>query len=277
MLRALKSAVIGPVTGPIGAMLTPVLTPIITPLLNTLYPPRCLACGDRTDGARGLCGTCWRDTHFITGAACGKCGVPLIGDSTAPDAFISDAVDTCDPCLRRPPAWDAGAAAVLYGGAARRAVLGFKHGDRLDMRDALAEWMLPAGRALLARADIVAPVPLHWRRLLRRRYNQSAELARALARRSDREMVPDLLTRRRFTTPQEKMDWTARARNQAGAFVVTPRHAARVDGRSILLIDDVLTSGATLSSGAEALRAAGASRVDVLVLARVAFAEGGSI
>lgn len=278
MLRALKSAVI---ESPIGPVVNSAVGSLTRPLLATLYPPRCLACADRTDGARGLCGACWRETHFITGAACVKCGVPLVGDprptQAALGAFISDATEICDPCLRRPPPWDAGAAAVLYGGAARRAVLALKHGDRLDMRDALAEWMLPAGRALLTRADIVAPVPLHWRRLLRRRYNQSAELARALARRADREMVPDLLTRRRFTTPQEKMDWAARARNQAGAFVVTPRHAARIGGSSILLIDDVLTSGATLSSSAEALRAAGAARVDVLVLARVAFAESTSI
>ena len=246
-------------------------------LLDLLYPPRCLACGEMTEGARGLCGACWGDTHFITDATCVKCGVPLLGEATGLIPAGVDGSDVCEPCRRNPPGWDRGAAAVLYGGAARRAVLAFKHGDRLDMRDTLAGWMAPAGRELLARADLIAPVPLHWRRLLTRRYNQSAELARALARRADRPLVVDLLTRRRFTAPQVAMDRLARARNQAGAFVATPRHAARVAGKGVLLVDDVLTSGATLSACAEALRAAGAARVDVLVLARVAFAESANI
>ena len=246
-------------------------------LLDLLYPPRCLACGEMTEGARGLCGPCWRDTHFITGAACVKCGVPLLGEATGLIPAGVDGADVCETCRWHPPGWDRGAAAVLYGGAARRAVLAFKHGDRLDMRDTLAGWMVAAGRPLFARADLIAPVPLHWRRLLKRRYNQSAELARALSRPADRPVVVDLLTRRRFTTPQEAMDRLARARNQAGAFVVTPRHAARVEGRRILRIDDVLTSGATLSACAGALRVAGAARVDALVLARVAFAESANI
>lgn len=250
-------------------------------LIDTLYPPRCLACGESVEAAGGLCGACWRDTHFISGAACLRCGVPLVGaggDPVAPGlAAAAEGADVCDPCRRHPPGWDRGAAAVIYGGAARRVVLAFKHGDRLDMRDTLADWMLPRGRPLLARADLIAPVPLHWRRLLRRRYNQSAELARALARRAERPLVVDLLARQRFTTPQEGLDRAARARNQAGAFTVPPRHAARVAGRTVLLVDDVLTSGATLSACAEALRIAGAARVDVLALARVAFAEAGPI
>ncbi|PZQ52605.1 MAG: amidophosphoribosyltransferase [Rhodovulum sulfidophilum] len=246
-------------------------------LIDLLYPPRCLACGGMTDGARGLCGPCWRDTHFITGAACLSCGAPLTGAATGLVALGADGADICDGCRRHPPAWDRGAAAVLYTGAARRAVLAFKHGDRLDMRDALAGWMAQAGRPLFASADLIAPVPLHWRRLLTRKYNQSAELARALARHADRPAVLDLLTRQRATRPQEAMDRRARARNQAGAFAVPPRHAARIAGKGVLLVDDVLTSGATLSACAEALRVAGAARIDVLVLARVAFADGGNI
>lgn len=246
-------------------------------LLDLLYPPRCLACGEMTGGARGLCGACWGDTHFITGAACLKCGVPLLGEATGIIPESGDGADVCESCLRNPPGWDRGAAAVLYGGAARRAVLAFKHGDRLDMCDTLAGWMAAAGRPLFARADLIAPVPLHWRRLLARKYNQSAELARALARPAELPVVVDLLTRRRFTTPQLAMDRLARARNQAGAFVVTPRHAGRVAGRRVLLVDDVLTSGATLSACADALRVAGAVRVDALVLARVAFADSWNI
>ncbi len=179
--------------------------------------------------------------------------------------------------MRRPPGWDFGAAAVVYGGAGRRVVLALKHGDRLDMVRPLAAWMEKAGRAALAESDLIAPVPLHWRRLMRRRYNQSAELARRIARLSGKPVAVDLLRRVRATPPQERMDFAARARNQLHAFEVTPRRTAMLPGRTVLLIDDVLTSGATLSACAEALRAAGAARVGVLVVARVAPDDGASI
>ena len=162
-----------------------------TTLIDTIYPPRCLACTAATDQPHGLCPACWRDTHFIAGTTCRSCGVPLIGEAGAEDV--------CESCLRHPPAWDRGAAAILYAGAGRRMVLALKHGDRLDMVRPLAGWMAAAGRDLLAAADLVAPVPLHWRRLLGRRYNQSAELARRLGRIAGRPVVADLLLRRRAT------------------------------------------------------------------------------
>jgi ComF family protein len=233
-------------------------------LLDTIYPPRCLACSEATDQPRGLCPACWRDTHFIEGTSCRRCGVPLIGEIGPEDA--------CEGCTRHPPAWDRGAAAIVYAGAGRRIVLALKHGDRLDMVRPLAGWMAAAGRELLAEADLIAPVPLHWSRLVRRRYNQSAELARRLARLSGRRAVPDLLVRRRATAPQQGSR-EARAANQAGAFGLNPRRAAAVSGRTVLMVDDVLTSGATLSACAECLRAAGAARVNVLALARVAFED----
>jgi ComF family protein len=233
-------------------------------LIDTIYPPRCLACTAATDTAHGLCPDCWRDTHFIAGTTCGKCGVPLIGDAGAEDV--------CEGCRRHPPAWDRGAAVLLYAGAGRRMVLALKHGDRLDMVRPLAAWMAAAGRDLLPQADLIAPVPLHWRRLVRRRYNQSAELARRLARLTGRPAAVDLLTRRRATVPQEG-NRTVRAANQAGAFALTSRHAAALAGKRVLLVDDVLTSGATLSACADCLRGAGAAGVDVLALARVAFED----
>jgi ComF family protein len=236
-----------------------------TALIDALFPPRCLACPEPTEAPHGLCAACWRDTHFVAGTACPKCGLPLLGEA-GPE-------DLCDGCQRHPPAWDRGAAAVLYQDAGRKVVLALKHGDRLDMVPPLAGWMAAAGRGLLAEAELIAPVPLHWRRLLRRRYNQSAELARRLARLSGRPAALDLLVRRRATTPQQGMDRAGRAANQAGAFAVNPRRAAALAGRRVLLIDDVLTSGATLSACADTLRAGGAGGVDVLVLARVAFAD----
>jgi ComF family protein len=236
-----------------------------TAVVDTIYPPRCLACTEATETPQGLCAACWREMAFISGTACVKCGLPMLGEP-GPE-------DICDGCLRHPPAWDRGAAVFLYEGTGRRLVLLLKHGDRLDMVPRLAAWMGTAGARVLADADLIAPVPLHWRRLVHRRYNQSAELVRRLARVSGRPAVVDLLRRRRMTIPQEGMDRAARAANQAQAFDLTPRQAARVRGARVVLVDDVMTSGATLSSCAEALRAAGAARIDVLVLARVAFAE----
>jgi ComF family protein len=235
-----------------------------TTLINTVYPPRCLACTEATEQPHGLCPACWRETHFITGTTCDRCGVPLIGEAGAEDV--------CESCRRHPPAWDRGRAAILYAGAGRRMVLALKHGDRLDTVATLAGWMATSGQTLLAGADIVAPVPLHWTRLVRRRYNQSAELARRLARQSGRGFVADLLTRRRATAPQDG-NRAARAANQSGAFAVSRRHAAGLEGKAVVMVDDVLTSGATLSACADCLRGAGAARVDVLVLARVAFED----
>lgn len=235
-----------------------------TRLVDLIYPPRCLACPELTHAPHGLCAACWRETHFIAGTTCGKCGAPLMGSADG---------DVCERCERHPPAWDRGAAAVVYEGAGRRVVLALKHGDRLDMVGPLAGWMATAGRDLIADCDLIAPVPLHWKRLVKRRYNQSAELAKSLSRRSGRPAVVDLMTRVRATIPQEGMTRDARMKNQSGALAVTPRRRAAVAGMAVLLIDDVLTSGATLSACADCLRDAGAHRIDVLALARVAFAD----
>jgi ComF family protein len=234
-------------------------------MLDTIYPPRCLACAAFTDAPNGLCAACWRETHFIAGSSCEKCGVPLIGEAREGDV--------CENCQRHPPAWDRGRAALVYQDAARRMVLGLKHADRLDMAKPLGRWMVNAGREVIAASDLIAPVPLHRLRLLKRRYNQSAELARAVARLSDRPHIPDLLIRPRATIAQKAMNREERARNQSGAIAVNARHVSRIEGRSILVIDDVLTTGATLGACTEALRDAGAAKVHVLALCRVAFED----
>ena len=228
-------------------------------MLDVIYPPRCLTCTEPTEQGANLCADCWADTTFITGAICDICGTPLPGET--------DGKITCDSCITHLPAWDTGRAAVIYAGGGRRAVLSLKHGDRLDMARPLAEWMARFGDDLLGQADAIVPVPLHWRRLFKRKFNQSAELARHLSAISGRQYIPDLLVRDRFTPSQDGLTRDERHENQRGVFSV---HKRRETPKNILLVDDVMTTGATLSACAETLRAAGAERIDALVLARVA-------
>jgi len=148
-------------------------------------------------------------------------------------------------------------------------ILALKHGDRTDSAPALAGWMAAAGRDMLAAADIVAPVPLHRWRLLARRYNQAALLAHSIAARAGRPCVPDLLIRRRRTPSQGGLSASGRARNVAGAFKVNPTRAAALPDKRVVLVDDVLTTGATAESCARTLLLGGAATVDVLTLARV--------
>ncbi|MEM9012870.1 MAG: ComF family protein [Pseudomonadota bacterium] len=232
-------------------------------LIDALYPPRCIACPEATDAPSGLCAGCWAETQFISGAICDHCSVPIEATGGLSAPF------TCDACLHAPPAWGRARAAILYEGAGRRLALTYKHGDRLDMTMTLARWMQRAGGDLLEEAEIIVPVPLHWLRLLRRRYNQAAELARGLSHLTGTPTVPDLLLRPRATAAQ-KGSREARQENIAGAIRPARRVPERLRDRRVLLLDDVMTTGATLSAAAEACREAGAASVDVLVLARVA-------
>ncbi|MFN3616058.1 MAG: ComF family protein, partial [Rubrimonas sp.] len=153
----------------------------LTAALDWLFPPACAACGAETDSRNGLCPACFRAMPFITGPACDRCALPGPGD--------------CDACAAEPPPWGHGRAAALYDGPARAAILALKHGDRLAVAHAAAPWLLRAAGPLALRADLIAPVPMHWTRQLHRRANQSAELARALARAAGRPaaFAPSLL------------------------------------------------------------------------------------
>lgn len=230
--------------------------------LRLIYPPRCIACGVPVAGEFGLCGPCWAEAGFLSGLACDACGVPLPG--------AGGGAQHCDACLAAPRPWARGRAAMLYGGTARRLVLGLKHGDRTDLARPLGHWLARAAHPLVGPETLVAPVPLHWRRLVARRFNQSALLARAAARELGVEYCPDLLVRRRATRPLEGMTRMQRQATLADAIAPHPRRGARAEGRPVLLIDDVLTSGATLAAATAAALEAGATRVDVAVLARVA-------
>lgn len=230
-------------------------------LLRIAFPPQCVSCGTLVEENFGLCGPCWRDTHFITGAVCDTCGIPLVG--AAGDG------DQCDDCMKIARPWAKGRAAVLYRDNARRLVLALKHGDRLDLVRPAARWMAGVAAPLVEEDTVLVPVPAHLLRLLSRRYNQAAALSLALAKILGRPCIPDLLRRVRRTRMQDGMTLDARFRNMSDAIRPCRSAVGRLDGRAVLLVDDVMTSGATLAAATEALHAAGARRVCTLVLARV--------
>ncbi len=230
-------------------------------VLNALLPPRCLSCGGLVSAPGSLCPSCWQGVAFLAPPHCGICGLPFAYDP-GPEVF-------CGACLRRRPAFDRARAVMRYDDNSRGLILGFKHGDRTEAAPAYAEWLARAGTELLGEAEMILPVPLHWRRLFARRYNQAALLAQALGRRTGLPYRPEILRRCRHTPPQGRLSAAARKRNLRGAFAVEPRRRPEIEGRRLLLVDDVLTTGATLSACARVLRRAGAAQVDALVLARV--------
>jgi ComF family protein len=227
--------------------------------LDLLFPPLCLSC--RTPVAEtGFCAACWSKLSFLDGPGCVCCGLPF------PVALEGE--NLCAACLAKPPAFDRVRAILAYDEHSRGAILALKHADRLDLVPGFVRWLARSGQELLAGSDLIVPVPLHPLRLWQRRYNQSAELARRLARDWKLSCDPLLLARSRSTPSQGRMaSAKARRRNVLGAFRVTD--PGRVAGKRVLLLDDVLTTGATAEACARALKRAGAARVNVLALARV--------
>lgn len=231
--------------------------------LHLIYPSQCISCRDLVEGDNALCGKCWRDTPFISGLTCDKCGTPLPGDDTGE-------VILCDDCMTIARPWTKGRAAMLYQGNGRKLVLAFKHGDRLDLSHPAGRWLARVAAPLLDHETLVAPVPLHCMRMMKRRYNQSALLASSLAKAGDQAFCLDLLTRTKRTRSLDGLGRDKRFQMMADSIRVNPKRRHRLIGRKILLVDDVMTSGATLAACTEACLAAGAADVNTVTLARVA-------
>jgi ComF family protein len=238
--------------------------------LDVVFPPLCMSCRAPVAEPGALCAACWQTIRFLDGPMCERCGLVFEFDPGGPTL--------CAACEAKPPAYDKARAVMRYDEASRAPILALKHGDRLDFAPGFTRWLDRGGRALLEETDVILPVPLHPYRLWRRRYNQSAELARALARLTAKPCDLLALTRARDTPSQGAMvSAKARRRNMLGAFRVSPGRKSAIVGRNLLLIDDVLTTGATVDACARALKRAGAGKVFVLALARVVRPLAGDI
>jgi len=228
--------------------------------LDIALPALCVSCREPVDG-EGVCAECWAKLSFIAPPYCPRLGIPFVYDP-GPELLSMEAI-------ANPPAYTRARAAVRYDDVARTLVHALKYQDRTDLAPAMGRWMARAGQELLGEADVMVPVPLHWRRGWSRRYNQSGALARVISRQTGVKLASEALRRVRATEQQIGLSRSQRASNVQGAFKVAPERAAEIEGRRVVLVDDVLTSGATTDACARALLRAKAAQVDVLVFARV--------
>lgn len=229
--------------------------------LDWLIPPQCLVCHGEVGEASGLCVSCWTKLAFIEAPFCDRLATPFPYDPG--EGMVSAAA------LADPPLWDRARAAVIFDDAARMLVHALKYRDRHEAGLVMARLMRRAGADLLGDADAVVPVPLYRWRQWRRRYNQSALLAQMICRAAGKPFSPHLLRRLRRTRAQTGLDHEERRRNMRNAFIVPEDCLPLIAGRSVLLVDDVRTTGATLEACTKALKTAGAGRVDVLTFALV--------
>jgi len=236
--------------------------------LDVALPTLCVACRAPVAG-EGVCAACWSRLSFIAAPYCPRLGIPFTCDPGA-DVISQEA-------LARPPAYRRARAAVRYDDVARALVHALKFQDRTDLAPVMGRWMARAGAELLGEDVLIVPVPLHWRRGLARRFNQAGALARGVAAVAGRPVVSGVLARVRPTPHQIGLSRAERAANVQNAFKVPADRAAALAGRHIVLIDDVLTTGATAEACARALTRAGAAAVDVLVFARVVDTRDGPI
>ncbi|WP_019220604.1 ComF family protein [Bartonella senegalensis] len=238
-----------------------IFSKFIERLLAILYPPMCPGCKQKVSAYGTICSECWKGLQFITKPYCPVMGVPFVCDMG--DGFLSgEALQNSHPFSRV-------RSVIVHKGVAQSLVMRLKYGDHIELASFMANWMVSAGREIIEDCDIIISVPLHFRRFLKRRYNQSAELARYIAKAQKKEFKPGWLVRCRHTRPQVNLSARERKLNVLNAFEVPGKVKKYLKGRSILLIDDVFTTGATVTAAAATLKHAGARQVDVLTFSRV--------
>lgn len=230
-------------------------------VIDLILPPRCIQTGEIVARQGTMDPAAWQKLNFITAPFCQTCSYPF--------EFNTGHESQCAACLTDPPPFASARCALAYDDASRDLILKFKHGDHLQAVPTLVPMMARAASGILSQIDLIVPVPLHRWRLLRRRYNQSALLGQGLGRETGRECIPDALLRTRPTPSQGHMKAGEREENVRNAFAVNPRHQAALQGKTVLLVDDVYTTGATLRACAKALLKGGVNAVHVLTVARV--------
>ncbi|MCK5285511.1 MAG: ComF family protein [Alphaproteobacteria bacterium] len=233
--------------------------------IDLILPPRCVLTGDLVDRQGMLSPLAWASIDFITEPFCDVCGLPF--------EFEVEKGSLCTACLDNRPPYETARAVFKYNDSGRSMILGFKYADKTYAVKAFAPWLKRAGDSMLAKADYIIPVPLHYRRLISRRYNQSALIAKTLADETDNAYVADMLMRIRATVPQGHMNSKERFKNVKSAFAVNDRYASEIKGKTIVIIDDVYTTGATVRECTKALLKAGVASVHILVLARVVYSK----
>jgi ComF family protein len=233
---------------------------VVERAVDTVLPPRCMVTGEIVEQQGMISPKAWVDIDFIADPLCACCGLPF--------EYQVEAGTHCAACLSRPLPFASARSALKYNDASRALVLGFKHADKTYAVRAFIPWMRRAGADMLSQADYLVPVPLHRWRLLSRRYNQSGVIAQGLSRETGVPVVLDALERIRATPSQGYLKAKERHDNVKSAFAVHPRHREKLRGKTIVLVDDVYTTGATVKECAKILLGAGAGQVHVLTLAR---------
>lgn len=235
--------------------------------LDLILPPRCPINGDIVPSVGAISPRAWRELTFVAAPYCKSCGVPFVVDTMIDTTQPSDFL--CATCIASPRPFDQAKSLLVYNDGSRKMILAFKHGDALHLHTTLAPLLSKIGHDFLNPDTVIVPVPLHWLRLVKRRYNQAAVLGIEVAKLSATTCWPDALIRTRHTPPQGHKGAKDRHQNVSGAFDINPSYTGKLSGRDIVLIDDVFTTGATLEECAKVLKAAGAKTVNVLTVARV--------
>ena len=228
--------------------------------LNILLPARCISCGEFVEDVGSLCSGCWSDINFITKPSCDICSLPFEYDKG------EDAI--CGNCMAERPSYDKAISVFVYNNNSSKLITHFKYGDKIHAARSFAKWMVSSARDLLPETDIITPVPLHRVRLFTRRYNQSALLANHMGEMSGVMVITDILSRTKITPPQASLPRRRRLWNVKGVFAVGKKYKEFIKGKNIILVDDVMTTGATVMECANVLKKAGAEKVFVVTLAR---------
>ena len=244
-------------------MLKRLINPAVSQLLDIVYPPQCIACGTNVHENGTICAHCWGDINFITDPQCEMCGFPF--DFEVAGSHI------CAGCAKDPPQFSKARAVFLYDDASRRMVTSFKYSDRTENRAAYAKWMARVGADMLQDADFIVPVPLHFFKLIMRKYNQAALLAHEIAKITGKKVIADAIIRNKYTKTQAAFSHKGRFKNINGAFEVNKKYLDILRDKKILLVDDVITTGATANECAKVLINAKVAKVELLTLAKTLY------